>query len=109
MPTYLCKELLGRYPGRYAKLSLHETPATAADGFLAESPPSPAGLSGGRRRPARRTSTAEWRGRLMPPVAVITGGSSGIGAATAVKLAEAGYRVILAARRAGRISELAGQ
>ena len=45
----------------------------------------------------------------MPPVAVITGASSGIGAATAVKLAEAGYRVILAARRAGRISELAGQ
>jgi NADP-dependent 3-hydroxy acid dehydrogenase YdfG len=45
----------------------------------------------------------------MPPVAVITGASSGIGAATAVKLAEAGYRVILAARRAARISELAGQ
>jgi NADP-dependent 3-hydroxy acid dehydrogenase YdfG len=45
----------------------------------------------------------------MPPVAVITGASSGIGAATAVKLAEAGYRVILAARRAGRISELAGR
>ena len=45
----------------------------------------------------------------MPPVAVITGASSGIGAATAVKLAEAGSRVILAARRAARISELAGQ
>lgn len=45
----------------------------------------------------------------MPPVAVITGASSGIGAATAVRLAEAGYQVVLAARRAGRISELAGQ
>jgi NADP-dependent 3-hydroxy acid dehydrogenase YdfG len=45
----------------------------------------------------------------MPPVAVITGASSGIGAATAVKLAKAGYRVILAARRADRISDLAGR
>ena len=45
----------------------------------------------------------------MPPVAVVTGASSGIGAATAVKLAVAGYRVILAARRADRIDALAGQ
>jgi NADP-dependent 3-hydroxy acid dehydrogenase YdfG len=45
----------------------------------------------------------------MQPVAVVTGASSGIGAATAVRLARAGYRVILAARRAGRIEELASQ
>jgi len=45
----------------------------------------------------------------MQPVAVVTGASSGIGAATATRLARAGYRVILAARRASRIEELAGQ
>jgi NADP-dependent 3-hydroxy acid dehydrogenase YdfG len=41
--------------------------------------------------------------------AVITGASSGIGAASAVRLAQAGYRVILAARRAGRLADLAGR
>jgi len=45
----------------------------------------------------------------MRPVAVVTGASSGIGAETATRLARAGYRVILAARRAGRIEELASQ
>lgn len=43
----------------------------------------------------------------MSKVAVVTGASSGIGAATAVALAGEGFRVIAAARRTANLAELA--
>jgi NADP-dependent 3-hydroxy acid dehydrogenase YdfG len=45
----------------------------------------------------------------MQPVAVVTGASSGIGAATAAGLAGTGYHVVLAARRASRLDQVAAQ
>lgn len=45
----------------------------------------------------------------QPRTAVVTGASSGIGAATARTLAEAGYRVVCAARRVERIEALADE
>jgi NADP-dependent 3-hydroxy acid dehydrogenase YdfG len=43
------------------------------------------------------------------PVFLITGASTGIGAATARQAAEAGYRVVLAARREDKLRALAGE
>lgn len=44
---------------------------------------------------------------MAQPVAVVTGASSGIGAATAVALGAAGYEVVLGARRVDKLADVA--
>ena len=48
-------------------------------------------------------------GNSALPVAIVTGASSGIGEASALALAAAGYRVVLAARRDSRLRALAAR
>ena len=45
----------------------------------------------------------------MTPVAVVTGASSGIGAATAIALGRHGYRIVVGARRIERLERVAGE
>lgn len=48
-------------------------------------------------------------GQVSHPVAIVTGGSSGIGRATALALARTGARVVLAARQEERLQEAAAE
>jgi NADP-dependent 3-hydroxy acid dehydrogenase YdfG len=43
------------------------------------------------------------------PLAVVTGASAGIGGAIATRLADAGFRLILGARREDRLQEVAAR
>ena len=45
----------------------------------------------------------------MTPIAVVTGASSGIGAATAIALGRHGYRIVVGARRVDRLERVAGE
>ena len=45
----------------------------------------------------------------MSPIAVVTGASSGIGAATAIALGRKGYQVVVGARRVERLARVAGE
>jgi len=45
----------------------------------------------------------------MTPIAVVTGASSGIGAATAIALGRHGYRIVVGARRVERLARVAGE
>jgi NADPH:quinone reductase-like Zn-dependent oxidoreductase len=54
-----------------------------------------------------RSIVHDCRTTMSDPVFLITGASSGIGAATAREAARSGYRVVLAARSVDRLRELA--
>lgn len=50
-----------------------------------------------------------WAAHKVTPIAVVTGASSGIGAATAIALGRHGYRIVVGARRVERLVRVAGE
>lgn len=55
-------------------------------------------------------SSTVWRGDPeLSSIAVITGASSGIGAATAIALGRQGYKIVVGARRVDRLQRVAGE
>lgn len=68
--------------------------------------PEPASRPNAADRPA---ATAPAAPRHPRPVAVITGASAGIGAATAVELARSGHDLLLVARRRERLADVAAR
>ena len=72
-----------------------------------QGPPRPARAAGGRHRSPRPAGAGPAGRPRVPQVAVVTGGSSGIGAATARRLAERGWTCVLLSRGEERLRAVA--